>query len=970
MVAATRWLLGPLALPAAVSDYFPIDDHLKYFPPWRGLSGVKPEADCHPSAWDAPKMQPWDLLRALPDSVSVSWMPAWHPWCEVNHYHLETRRPKSFPLRFADLEGLQHRELDVETDHQEFPGDAEWTDWELTYSGLSRAFTFNVDTSRGHAVQFRVRACGRRLNPRDYESPRGFDLKIVSTYSDRPYEIVPAPNIGMLTNTDRDYVAADLGYFTYRNGFIFVRTPMADKDVPSGKVLITLHCPTACHVYLHYDYQVQFALRPWFAADGWTPVHDLPRPYPRIETMYKLWPAGNVRIYGNDDRDWARGLPLIFVKQAGCPKPSAWSEIQTTHTVLSASVDKINFYIRGTGKNAPDFSIIKMNRQVLYKRRDQTGLVLAVFSRLDLSLKWLETYDTHRNRTASLQMSKDIRMFNQSYFVVVLSTIAWEWRCTRTLAHTMEYCGAYHFGQWVHIFAEQPHYASPESDLQQDASQDEFGHPYAFIGIPGIGTGQGWESLMYNTGQYAPKSEVNTPKAIIRGVAYYDYVARIFRLQDMVVNKVGFFEKNQPPGYESIHQPIPVRKAKPPPVGSLMLARQYAPYVGTMRRHITSVIEANQTVPPFNYAFSLTTVAGVRKVDPRPKSMYQTELERLWSGPSARYWPHNGSLFHPGLLFLDRNCTEYLSWGYAEASPEGCGNDFACQENQPINDFSSKAAMEKAGWTFTTSGGGAGTVPWNNALSFKPDKWRYDLSNEVPYTSFWGLDNPRQAELSLVLRGKGTLTISFGNCWQYSLGYVELKVNGVRRGMAYSLQINKVVTLDFQHKDVLSIREYDAVMVLNSIYLQCWGCCKTVDHPNVIATMCSTGVTPTLCRDVTNYQLKNFSHFSVIDTHSLSTGGLSTTCRLRDLGGAYLKSHHYVEDYEGEDGKGTGEKVKRFDERGIFLPTDGSHPSAKVVKWTDKDHGTHANVVRWKDKELEKDLGRLLDDEVVCEQGL
>eukprot|EP00971_Amphidinium_carterae_P305488 6070858-Amphidinium_carterae.1 len=30
----------------------------------------------------------------------------------------------------------------------------------------------------------------------------------------------------------------------------------------------------------------------------------------------------------------------------------------------------------------------------------------------------------------------------------------------------MEFCGAYHFGQWAQTFAEQPHYSSPTADLQ------------------------------------------------------------------------------------------------------------------------------------------------------------------------------------------------------------------------------------------------------------------------------------------------------------------------------------------------------------------------------------------------------------------------------------------------------------------------------------------------------------------------
>ena len=51
------------------------------------------------------------------------------------------------------------------------------------------------------------------------------------------------------------------------------------------------------------------------------------------------------------------------------------------------------------------------------RRRDETGLVLAVFRRLDFSLQWLKTYDTHRNRTEALQMAEHIRFYNASYFV-------------------------------------------------------------------------------------------------------------------------------------------------------------------------------------------------------------------------------------------------------------------------------------------------------------------------------------------------------------------------------------------------------------------------------------------------------------------------------------------------------------------------------------------------------------------------
>jgi hypothetical protein len=295
---------------------------------------------------------------------------------------------------------------------------------------------------------------------------------------------------------------------------------------------------------------------------------------------------------------------------------SAWSGNQTAHTVLPAPIDKINIYLRGSGKNAPNYTIIEVNKVTVYYRRDQTGLILAVFSRLDFSLRWIKKYNTHYDRDQSLAMSRAIRQFNASFFVMVVSSIAWEWHASRTLVKTMEFCGAYHFGQWASIFAEQSHYESPVSDLQQSASQDEFGHPYAFIGIPGIGTGQGWESLLYNTGHYLAGEDVVVPKALIRAVAYYDYVARIYRLQDVEVARAGFYYHGRVPVYGSIHNPVP-KAPNPYPLIPEMTA--FNPYVGTLSKHITSIIEANDTVPPYQYAFAVFTVAGVYQADPRPK---------------------------------------------------------------------------------------------------------------------------------------------------------------------------------------------------------------------------------------------------------------------------------------------------------------------------------------------------------------
>jgi len=73
----------------------------------------------------------------------------------------------------------------------------------------------------------------------------------------------------------------------------------------------------------------------------------------------------------------------------------------------------------------------------------------------------------------------------------------------------------------------------------------------------------------------------------------------------------------------------------------------YKPYVGTLQAHMDLLLESNATEPPRNYGFLLVTDAGVYKVDPRIPSDRMTELERVWGGPSARYW-NQGIKIRPG----------------------------------------------------------------------------------------------------------------------------------------------------------------------------------------------------------------------------------------------------------------------------------------------------------------------------------
>jgi len=220
---------------------------------------------------------------------------------------------------------------------------------------------------------------------------------------------------------------------------------------------------------------------------------------------------------------------------------------------------------------------------------------------------------------------------------------------TRNLREAMEWCGSYNFGQWADVFGK-PQFPSAYADLSSTASQIEFGHPYAFVGVPGIGPAMAWESLMLPTGHYLAAGK--TSPAEIRLVVYFDYISQHYfvSLPSVSVKESDYFIKGNPPPFGlTVHNPIPQEKhdtkCELPNCREyvkgvktyLQSPRLYSPYIGTLRHQFDRVREKNETFPPAYYGFHIITPANVKKKDPRPDNLMRTELEVLWGGPSSRW---------------------------------------------------------------------------------------------------------------------------------------------------------------------------------------------------------------------------------------------------------------------------------------------------------------------------------------------
>eukprot|EP00392_Amoebophrya_sp_AT5.2_P010694 g10759.t1 len=266
-------------------------------------------------------------------------------------------------------------------------------------------------------------------------------------------------------------------------------------------------------------------------------------------------------------------------------------------------------------------------------------------------MEGLKTYNTFNHPGDSNGMARDLRKLDQSHFVAVVSTDAWEWNVTPSLIKAMEFCGAYHFATWSRAFGGS-HIKMPTQtgfDVDQTSSQIQFGNPYALWGIPGIGSGMGFESVAWPSSQYL--FQKLAPNAIVRLILYMDYVVRHYFVSlpsvDMVA--VDFLKKAVPPPYESLHNPYSyaqrAAECEPPNCRIFSGATKsfiqedfpYKVYHGELRVHMDRLIESNRTLDPHYYHFFLFTNSSVYKMDPRPASKRVTELERVWGGPSERY---------------------------------------------------------------------------------------------------------------------------------------------------------------------------------------------------------------------------------------------------------------------------------------------------------------------------------------------
>jgi hypothetical protein len=351
---------------------------------------------------------------------------------------------------------------------------------------------------------------------------------------------------------------------------------------------------------------------------------------------------------------------------------SDWSLPVQAHTVIAGDKDRFVLEIVGTGRNNPATSLVRIGSQILYKRSDSKGFILIVLDRRDMSVAYSGVYNVYEDSEASQTMSEKIRSYGPLYWIIVASSYAWEWHTTPTLTDTLLDYGAYYVGQWSRVFSgtDSVQSSSRGVDLAEMASEDSFGHPYAFLGWYGCGMGNCHESIQLNTGHYLATGKAQ--KAILRLPVYFNYM--LGRYMIGVVGAEGgesadLWRRGQIPKPATLHSPYSAVTIGEPPFWRIQSDGLYAPYIGNLWNQLEYLIVANDTGIDRengvrNYGYEIIQQIGNQppQVYRDPRRNVQTELERIWGGPSVRYSAFDG-LVIPASASVEtvRVCGEILN---------------------------------------------------------------------------------------------------------------------------------------------------------------------------------------------------------------------------------------------------------------------------------------------------------------------
>lgn len=220
----------------------------------------------------------------------------------------------------------------------------------------------------------------------------------------------------------------------------------------------------------------------------------------------------------------------------------------------------ISLFVRGTGRNNHNNAQVSLNNDIIFNNGKYQGLALIVLSRYNLKVKSINYFDTYTERkeietndfiyekysydtsnnliseTVSITITKEyitkqselllnaIKQLKRSDIFIVVSCYGWEKYFTIELAEFLTQHGGLKIKELKYAFYQ----SSNENVFNYDSllKNNYYHHPYTLVGIPYIGSGNGYEIIQTNKGHYL--STDNLPYAEVLVHLSFDKLLRVF----------------------------------------------------------------------------------------------------------------------------------------------------------------------------------------------------------------------------------------------------------------------------------------------------------------------------------------------------------------------------------------------------------------------------------------------------------
>ena len=214
---------------------------------------------------------------------------------------------------------------------------------------------------------------------------------------------------------------------------------------------------------------------------------------------------------------------------------------------LQKANTKVNIFVQGTGRNNHDNAIVTLNNNIILKHGKFQGLVAITLNRKNLSVSSIKFFDTYHENTQNeiktveyIKYSYDengniitnnenttietidpisennnllkfLEEITISKILIIVSCYGWEKFFLYETAEYLSIFGALKIKEMANSFF----FKSNEDKFKDQTilNQNLYHHPYAFIGIKGIGVGNGFEVIQTNKGNYL--STENLPHAFL-----------------------------------------------------------------------------------------------------------------------------------------------------------------------------------------------------------------------------------------------------------------------------------------------------------------------------------------------------------------------------------------------------------------------------------------------------------------------